>query len=341
MSLRRSLAGWSALVLCAGMLASLPALAADKITIIVGGIEKQIYLPAKLAEQLGYFKEQGLDVELINTKAGVDAENELVAGGVQGVVGFYDHTIDLQSKGKYILSIVQFSQAPGEVEMVSTKHPDIKSPADFKGKTLGVTGLGSSTDFLTRYLATRAGLKAGDYSLLGVGAGNTFIAAIKQDQIQAGMTTEPTISTLIANGDAKILVDMRTIEATKAALGGTYPAASLYVQADWLAKHKEDAQKLANALVKTLHFIATHSAEEIADKMPKDYYAGNKNIYVEGLRTGKSMFTPDGRMPDGGPETVLKVQQAFSKTVQGKTIDLAKTYTTEFVDTANKAMGTH
>jgi NitT/TauT family transport system substrate-binding protein len=340
MSLRRSLAGWSALVLCAGMLASLPALAADKITIIVGGIEKQIYLPAKLAEQLGYFKEQGLDVELINTKAGVDAENELVAGGVQAVVGFYDHTIDLQSKGKYILSIVQFSQAPGEVEMVSTKHPDIKSPADFKGKTLGVTGLGSSTDFLTRYLATRAGLKAGDYSLLGVGAGNTFIAAIKQDQIQAGMTTEPTISTLIANGDAKILVDMRTIEATKAALGGTYPAASLYVQADWLAKHKEEAQKLANALVKTLHFIATHSAEEIADKMPKDYYAGNKKIYVEGLRTGKSMFTTDGRMPAGGPETVLKVQQAFSKTVQGKTIDLAKTYTTEFVDAANKA-GTH
>jgi NitT/TauT family transport system substrate-binding protein len=322
------------------MLASLPALAADKITIIVGGIEKQIYLPAKLAEQLGYFKEQGLDVELINTKAGVDAENELVAGGVQAVVGFYDHTIDLQSKGKYILSIVQFSQAPGEVEMVSTKHPDIKSPADFKGKTLGVTGLGSSTDFLTRYLATRAGLKAGDYSLLGVGAGNTFIAAIKQDQIQAGMTTEPTISTLIANGDAKILVDMRTIEATKAALGGTYPAASLYVQADWLAKHKEEAQKLANALVKTLHFIATHSAEEIADKMPKDYYAGNKKIYVEGLRTGKSMFTTDGRMPAGGPETVLKVQQAFSKTVQGKTIDLAKTYTTEFVDAANKA-GTH
>ncbi len=85
------------------------------------------------------------------------------------MVGFYDHTIDLQAKGKFLKSIVQFSQAPGEVQLVSTKYADeIKSPADFKGRTLGVTGLGSSTDFLTRYLASRGGLKAGDYTLLPV-----------------------------------------------------------------------------------------------------------------------------------------------------------------------------
>ncbi|MEO8559056.1 MAG: ABC transporter substrate-binding protein [Rhodospirillales bacterium] len=342
MTIRRSLAALGAFALSASLFASLPALAADKITIIVGGMEKQIYLPAKLAERLGYFKDEGLDVELINTKAGVDAENELVAGAAQAVVGFYDHTIDLQSKGKLIMSIVQLSAAPGEVELVSTKSAGtIKSPADFKGQTLGITGLGSSTDFLTRYLAVRAGLKPGDFSLLGVGAGNTFIAAMKQGTITAGMTTEPTISTMLASGDAKILVDMRTPEATNAALGGPYPAASLYVQTDWVAKHKEEAQKLANALVKTMHFIATHSAEEIADKMPADYYAGNKTIYIDGLRAGKAQFTADGRMPAGGPENVLKVQTAFNKSVQNAKIDLSKTYTTEFVDVANKAMKTH
>jgi NitT/TauT family transport system substrate-binding protein len=342
MAIRRSLTALGALVVGSALCVALPAVAADKITIIVGGMEKQIYLPAKLAERLGYFKDEGLDVELINAKAGVDAENELIAGAAQGVVGFYDHTIDLQSKGKFIMSIVQFSEAPGEVELVSTKHADtIKSPADFKGKTLGITGLGSSTDFLTRYLAVRNGLKPGDFSLLGVGAGNTFIAAMRQDQIQAGMTTEPTISTMVASGDAKILVDMRTPEATKAALGGPYPAASLYVQNDWVAKHKEEAQKLANALVKTMHWIATHTPEEIADKMPADYYAGNKTIYIEGLRGGKAQFTKDGRMPDGGPENVLKVQAEFSKSVQGKQIDLSKTFTTEFVDVANKKLKTN
>jgi NitT/TauT family transport system substrate-binding protein len=318
-------------LLTAASFASTAAHAADKITIMVGGYEKQIYLPAKLAESLGYFNDEGLDVELLNEAAGVDAENQLLAGAVQGVVGFYDHCVDLQAKGKFVESLVQFSQAPGEVEMVSSKHPEIKSPADFKGKTLGVTGLGSSTNFLTLFMASKAGLQPGDVVTVPVGAGGTFIAAMQQDQIQAGMTTEPTISRLIKTGEASVLVDMRTVESTRKALGGTYPAASLYMETAWVDAHKDEAQKLANAFVKTLRYINTHSAAEIADKMPKDFYVGDKDGYIKALNDGKGMFTPDGVMPEDGPKTVLAVLSEFSKNVKGKQIDLSKTYTTEFV----------
>ena len=311
--------------------ASGAAVAADKVTIMVGGYEKQIYLPAKLAEGLGYFKAEGLDVELLNEPSGVDAEDEMLAGAVQGVVGFYDHCVDLQTKGKFAESVVQFSQAPGEVELVSTKHPEIKSMADLRGKSLGVTGLGSSTNFLSQYLMVKSGVPLGEFTSLPVGAGTTFIAAMQQDKIQAGMTTEPTISRLLKTGEARVLVDMRSIEKTKAALGGTYPAASLYMPTEWVEKNKPTVQKLANAFVKTLKFINTHTAAEIADKMPKDFYVGDKEGYIKALADGKSMFTPDGVMPAGGPETVLAVLSAFNRNVKGKTVDLSKTYTTEFV----------
>src|SRR5260221_3533827 len=129
-----------------------------KVSIMVGGFEKQIYLPAKLAESLGYFKDEGLDVELLNEPAGVDAENEMLAGAVQGVVGFYDHCVDLQTKGKVIESVVQLAHAPGEVELVSNKHPHVKSMADLKGKNLGVTGLGSSTNLPTQLLMVKGGV---------------------------------------------------------------------------------------------------------------------------------------------------------------------------------------
>jgi len=324
----------SALAGAALIAASGAALAADKITIMVGGYEKQIYLPAKLAEGLGYFKAEGLDVELLNEPSGVDAEDEMLAGAVQGVVGFYDHCVDLQTKGKYAQSVVQFSQAPGEVELVSTKHPEIKSMADLRGKSLGVTGLGSSTNFLSQYLMVKSGVPLGEFTSLPVGAGTTFIAAMQQDKIQAGMTTEPTISRLLKTGEARVLVDMRSIEKTKAALGGTYPAASLYMPTEWVEKNKPTVQKLANAFVKTLKFINTHTAAEIADKMPKDFYVGDKEGYIKALADGKSMFTPDGVMPAGGPETVLAVLSAFNRNVKGKTVDLSKTYTTEFVKNA-------
>lgn len=324
----------------AGMLATvLPgaAHAADdnKITLMIGGIEKIIYLPAKLTEQLGYFKEQGLDVELLSEPAGVEAEDELLSGAVQGVIGFYDHNIDLQARGKSTQSVVQLLQAPGEVELVSTKMAGkIKSPADFKGATLGVTGLGSSTNFLTQYLALKNGVKLGQFTSVPVGAGNTFIAAMQQGKIDAGMTTEPTISRLLKTGEAKILVDMRNPADTKKALGGLYPSSCLYMQTSWVESHKATTQKLANALVKTLKWINTHSAEQIADKMPKDYYVGDKAAYVKAIANGKAMFTTDGRMPPDGPATVLKVLSSFDDALKGKTIDLSKTYTTKFVSAA-------
>ncbi|CAM2194357.1 ABC transporter substrate-binding protein [Paraburkholderia sp. A1RI_3L] len=337
----RKVAALSSFAVLAFALAAAPTSASaesSKITIMVGGATKIIYLPAKLTEQLGYFKEEGLDVEIQSQPAGVDAENELLAGAVQGVVGFYDHTIDLQSKGKEVEALVIFGQVPGEVEMVATKAAgSLKSMADVKGKTLGVTGLGSSTSFLTQYLAQRAGVPSTQYTLLPVGADASFIAAIKQSRIDAGMTTEPTVSQLLKTGDAKVLVDMRTLDGTRAALGGTYPASSFYVQRAWAESHKEEAAKLARAFVKTLNFIATHSADEIADKMPKDYYGNNRDLYVGALKASLPMFTKDGKMPADGPDTVLKVLSSFSPSVKGKHIDLARTYTNEFVSSVKTA----
>ncbi|WP_297906375.1 ABC transporter substrate-binding protein [Thiomonas sp.] len=311
--------------------------AADKIRIMVGGINKIIYLPAELTQRLGYFKDEGLDVDLMSEPAGVNAENEMLAGAVQGVVGFYDHTIDLQSKGKAAESVVQFAKVPGEAELVSAKLAgSIKSPADFRGHTLGVTGLGSSTDFLTQYMAAKAGLKQGDYSLLPVGAGNTFIAAMQQDRIQAGMTSDPTAARMLGTGQAKVLVDLRTEQGARAALGGVYPAASLYMPNAWVDAHQAEVAKLARAFVRTLQYMHTHSAEQIADVMPRDYYGGDKKLYIQALKASLPMFTADGRMPADGPQTVLKVLSTFKPGVRNAHIDLARTYTTRFVEAAAK-----
>ncbi|KAA2252562.1 ABC transporter substrate-binding protein [Solihabitans fulvus] len=310
----------------------------DHVKIMVGGMNKQIYLPAILAKQLDLYAKNGLQVDLSDEPAGVDAETQMLAGNVDGVVGFYDHNVDLQGKGKVTESIVQFAQVPGEVELVSTKATDVHGFADFKGKSVGVTGLGSSTNFLTKFLATRSGISPDQVNSVAVEAGQTFIAAMEQGKIQGGMTTEPTITALLKKGDAKVLVDMRTAEGARAALGGVYPAACLYMPTSWVNAHKDVAQKLANTYVQTLKWIGSHSAAEIADKLPADYVSNaniTKDDYVKALDAGKAMFTTDGIMPADGPQTVLTVLNSFDPTVKGHTIDLAKTFTTEFAKNAH------
>ncbi|HEX4598871.1 MAG TPA: ABC transporter substrate-binding protein, partial [Burkholderiaceae bacterium] len=79
--------------------------AGDSVQLLVGGVEKQIYLPVRLADQLGYFKQQGIEVDLQSESSGVNAADQLLTGAVQGVIGFYDHTIDLQAKGKSVESV--------------------------------------------------------------------------------------------------------------------------------------------------------------------------------------------------------------------------------------------
>ncbi|MEU9157058.1 ABC transporter substrate-binding protein [Streptomyces sp. NPDC048417] len=306
-----------------------------KVKIMVGGLDKVIYMPAMLTQRLGYFDAEGLDVELLSEPAGVQAETALVSGQVQGAVGFYDHTLDLQTKGKSVESVVQFSRAPGEVEVVSTKASgDITSPKDFKGKKLGVTGLGSSTDFLTKYLAVKNGVKVSDFTPVAVGAGPTFISALQQGSIDGGMTTDPTVATILDKKAGKILLDMRTPEGSQEALGGPYPSSSLYMQTDWVNGHKDTVQKMVNAFVKTLKWMSTHSASEIAAKMPADYSQGDKTLYTEAIKSTLPMFTDDGVMPENGPETVEKVLKAFNPNIQNADVDLAKTYTTEFVEAA-------
>lgn len=308
------------------------------VKLMVGGIDKVIYLPAKLTEQLGYFKDAGVKVQLLSEPSGASAENLLIAHQVDGVIGFYDHTVALQTKGKCLESVVQMSKAPGEAEVVAADST-ITSAKDFAGKRLGVTSPGSSTDFLTQALAAKAGIPPGGYTTVKAGAGATFTASLENKQIDGGMTTDPTIAQLVSTGKGKVLLDMRTPEGSQAALGGPYPSSSLYMDCDYVAKNGPVVQKLADAFVKTLGWMSKHDGKEIAAKMPTDYAGKDAALYAKSITDTKPMFTDDGVMPKGGPENVLKVLGSFSPNVKGKEaqIDLSKTYTTKFVEAAKSA----
>ncbi|MFG2044797.1 ABC transporter substrate-binding protein [Dactylosporangium sp. NPDC048998] len=312
----------------------------SKVRIGVGGINKVIYMPAMLTERLDYFKAEGLEVELSDEQNGVNQENEMLAGHLEGVVGFMDHAYTLQLKGKCVQSVVQFANTPLEKVMLSSKEAStVKTMADLKGKKVGFTSKGSSTNALINSLMAKAGVKESEFTGVAAGAGSTFIASIENGGITAGITTPPTSTTLLDKKTATTLVDLSTVDSTKQALGGLYPASSLYMPCEWVKAHPRESQKLANAFVKTLQYIASHSAEDIAAKMPADYAGGNQQLYVASIKETKAGFTTDGVIDADGARNVVEVLAAGNPDVASNKaqIDVAKGYTTEFVTKVPKA----
>ena len=306
-----------------------------KVTIMVGGLSKQIYLPNKLTEALGFFTEENLDVTLVDEPSGTDTETEIVAGHADIGSGSYDHTLDLQAQGKIITAVMDLLQAPGEFVMVSSAKADtIKSPKDFKGINVGVTSIGSGTHTLMRAMTVEAGLQVSDVNYVKAGAGDTFIAAMKQGQIDVGITTQPTVLALETGGTGQLLVDLSKPDTTEAALGGPYPFISLWARADWIAANHDTVQHVVNAYVKTLKWIQTHTAADIAAKLPADYSASDLPGYIQALTDSYGMFNPTGQFAAGSIESVLKINQMFKDNLTN--IDLTKTYDSEFVDAANK-----
>ncbi|HWG24768.1 ABC transporter substrate-binding protein [Actinospica sp.] len=309
------------------------------ITVAVSNATNQTYLSLVLAQQLGYFKKQGVTVKVVSTVNGNQNWQDMLAHQVDGVIGFYDHNIDLRAKGVSTESVIQLNQAPGMVELVRTDEAaSITSPAQESGKKLGITGLGSSTQFVADYLAVHNGVPVNQLHPVNIGAGSTFVAAMQNDEVDVGVSTEPTVSTLLAKKAAKIIVDMRSVSGTEAALGGPYPGTALSFETSYVQSNKPAVQKMVNALVEALNYIQTHSAAQIAAVVPAaNYGSAGKTAYEQSLANEIGMFSPTGLMPADGPQSVDRVLSSFDPNVEGHNVDLSQTYTDSLVQAAASA----
>src|ERR1700716_3105695 len=201
------------------------------VTLMVGGIDKQIYLPYQLAQNLGFYKKSGVNVQLSTEQnGGVGAETAMISGQVDMAGAWYVHPIDFQQKGKNVVDVVQLSGAPGERIMCS-KTSGVTSPAQWSGKAVGVTDIGSGTDNLTVYLAARNHLSTKQFNRAAVGAASTFVAALQHDRIACGVTSQPTAGAIQSKGIGYSAINLASTAGAQQWLGGVYPAAGVLAQA--------------------------------------------------------------------------------------------------------------
>ncbi len=308
-----------------------------KVSIAVGGKAGFYYLPLTISEQLGYFKAEGLEVEISDFAGGSRALQAVVGGSADVVSGAYEHTINLQAKNQFFQAFVLQGRAPQIAIGVSTKTmPAFKSVADLKGKKIGVSAPGSSTNMVANLMLSRNGIAAGDVSFIGVGVSAGALTAVRSGQIDAISNIDPVMTMLEQKGDVKIIRDTRTLKGTQEVFGGPMPAACLYAPLEFVEKNPNTCQALANAIVRGLKWLQTAGPGDVIKAVPETYLLGDRALYLDAFANVREAISSDGLIDPEGPKTALGALASFNPEVKSDKIDLAKTYTNQFARRAKE-----
>jgi NitT/TauT family transport system substrate-binding protein len=304
-----------------------------KVIVGVGGKTLLYYLPLSIAEQKGYFKAEGLDVELQDFPGGARALQALLGGSVDIVSGAYEHTITQQAKGQNIEAVfLQGKYSAIVLVMNKAKAAQYKSPADLKGMKIGVTAPGSSTNMFVNVLLAKVGLKPDDVSIIGAGATAGAVAIMQRGELDALANLDPVISQLEVNGFTSV-VDTRTAKGMQDVYGGAYAAGCIYVPVEFAKKYPNTMQAFVNAMMRALRFIQASTVDQIVAAVPADYYA-DKALYKAALEKNIETYRHDGVIGTEATRNVYRDLKSFDPGVQNATVDLAKTIDMSFAQKA-------
>ena len=323
--------------LAAPALRAQPKLEKTRLALAVGGKAAFYYLPLTISEQLGYFRAEGLDIEISDFAGGARALQAVVGGSADVCSGAFEHTINLQSKNQMFQAFVLQGRAPQIAFGVSTKSmPNYKTITDLRGKKIGVSAPGSSTNMMANLVLSRGGLKASDVSFIGVGTAAGALSALRSGQIDAISNVDPVMTMLEQKGEVKIISDTRTLKGTLEVFGGTMPAGCLYAPIDFIQKNPNTCQAMTHAIVRGLKWLQTAGPGDIIKAVPESYLLGDRALYLASFNKVRESISLDGMIPEDGPRTALKALASFDPAIRAAKIDLAKTYTNEFARRAKE-----
>jgi len=307
-----------------------------KVSIAVGGKAAFYYLPLTIAERLGYFKDEGLDVEISDFDGGSKALQAVVGGSADVVSGAWENTIDQQPKGLQLQGFALQGRYPMIcVGIAKAKAANYKSPKDLKGMKIGVSAPGSSTNRVVLRLLAKDGLKGDDVSIIGVGTSSGVIAAITSGQVDAVSNLDPEMAMLESMGAVTIIADTRTAKGTEAVFGSAdMPAAALYAPISFIQKNPNTVQALTNAMVRALLWLQKATPEQVVATVPPEYLLGNKDAYLASYIKLKDAYSPDGMFTEAGAQNTLNYLASFNPAIKPADIKLAQTFDNSYAQKA-------
>lgn len=314
-------AAWPAAALVSPQLHAQARVEKTRIAIAVPGRGELPYLPLTIAEQLGYFKAEGLEVDLL----------EGPAGTADVSAGTFDQVISLQARGLALQSFVLQGRTPAIALGVSMRTvPNYRSVADLRGLRVGVSAPGSPSHLMANRVLALAGLKPEEMNFISVGQSAPAQSALRAGQIDALCNSDPAMTLLEQRAEVRIVSDTRTLRGTEQVFGGPMPAACLMATQDFIQKHPQTCQALAHATVHALKWLQTAGPRDIVKTVPEAYLLGDRALYLASFDKLRESISLDGVLSPEGARTALRALSAFDTGVGSGRVELARTFTNAF-----------
>src|SRR5206468_7330765 len=186
----------------------------------------------------------------------------------------------MTGQGKPLQSIAVIERWPPLVLVASTSNHQTRIVRDLKGQTVGVSSLGFSSHQFLNYLLSRNGLTPSDVTPVGVGVNFTMAAAIEHGKVEAAIAGPLGRALLEKNAAVTSIVDCRTAEGARSALGtDNLPFICLLARSDSVHEQPETLRNIGKAMVWSLLWVHTHSAEEVMRAIPEEYRGKDPALY--------------------------------------------------------------
>jgi ABC-type nitrate/sulfonate/bicarbonate transport systems, periplasmic components len=268
----------------------------EKTDITIGlPVTTSTFLPIYLAQEEGLFKEQGLNVKIVAFHGGTDLVRAVIAGSVDvGATALAGITLGIAAGQPIKVFYGGFNMGVFDWYAV----PSVKSMADTKGKRFGVSRLGSSTDFLTRYALRISGVDPKSVQVVQGGASMSRLAAMAAGQLDVNILAPP--EKFIAADKGYNLVFRQT------QIAPDYPFHAFFATEKFLTANPNTVKAMLRGLVKGIRLAKADKARSL--KVLEDYVKIDKKYAGRTYDDFIGKIYEDGRLPsDKGMDTFWKI----------------------------------
>jgi ABC-type nitrate/sulfonate/bicarbonate transport system substrate-binding protein len=241
----------SRLIVLSSILLLLPAAVQAEKFVIAWSAVSALNSPFWIMNDAGFLKQEGLDMELVYIASSPTVARATLAGDIVISGSNSQVIVDAGLSGG---DLIAMGAVTNVVAFYVMAHPEIKSVSDLKGKAVGVTRFGASTDFGMRILLNKYGLEAiKDVPFVQIGGMPELSAALSKKAVYAAPMSQP-MAYVVQQAGLKMIANLAKEEIPFMHLG-------FLTSRKFIREHRPQAKSFLRAYGKAIQFMYTHKEE--------------------------------------------------------------------------------